>query len=348
MSEHGEPAGQLQLVGYEKVTDHGLALPIFGRSRGANVYYTARSSSPSDANGQIAGFDAYDPDKLVLLSLEQIRETSVGNPWLDIFLWKGVVYVGTAAEIWNALAEVRASITEKAPLSLLTLAEGVDRVPDIELVRKAFDWLARRHGVRKAFQWRSDTFLRGLALKGLRRQLGASARRTDIRRALQEKLRVHQDGNRIIVSVDPPLPPNPFRALDAFFIISSGLGLNPMLASESRESTTSRERIVGNRTSEDAMRIAALRVAGSRPNGKATTSELKNEVIQYLTLSQEDLLPSKTRPNEAMYQQIVGNIVSHRGSRNNIFVKGWALYTGDGIQITDAGRQYLRTLGVQS
>jgi len=35
--------GGLELVGYEKVTDHGLALPVFGLSRGANVYYTARS-----------------------------------------------------------------------------------------------------------------------------------------------------------------------------------------------------------------------------------------------------------------------------------------------------------------
>ena len=47
-----------------------------------------------------------------------------------------------------------------------------------------------------------------------------------------------------------------------------------------------------------------------------------------------------------MYQQIVGNIVSHKGSSNNIFAKGWAIYTGDGIQITDAGREYLRTLGL--
>ena len=86
-------------------------------------------------------------------------------------------------------------------------------------------------------------------------------------------------------------------------------------------------------------------VAASKPRGKATTTELKNEVDQYVTLTAEDRLPSKTRPNEAMYQQIVGNIVSHRGSRNNNFAKGWALYTGDGIEITDAGRQYLRTLG---
>ena len=96
------------------------------------------------------------------------------------------------------------------------------------------------------------------------------------------------------------------------------------------------------------MRIAALQVAASKSQGKATTTEIKNEINQYLSLTLQDLLPSKTRPNEAMYQQIVGNIVSHRASKNNIFAMGWETYTGDGIQITDAGRQYLRTLELQS
>jgi hypothetical protein len=92
------------------------------------------------------------------------------------------------------------------------------------------------------------------------------------------------------------------------------------------------------------MRIAALRVAATKPDGKAKTTELKSEVDQYVVLTPEDLLPSKIRSNEAMYQQIVVNIISHRGSKNSIFAKGWAIYTGDGIQITAAGRQHLRTL----
>jgi hypothetical protein len=81
--------GRLHLVGYEKLTEHGLALPVFGQPEGANVFYTARSTSPGEANGQIAGFDHYDPDVLVRLPLEQIRETAVGEPWLDVFLWEG-------------------------------------------------------------------------------------------------------------------------------------------------------------------------------------------------------------------------------------------------------------------
>jgi hypothetical protein len=79
--------------------------------------------------------------------------------------------------------------------------------------------------------------------------------------------------------------------------------------------------VVRRRTTENEMTIAALRVAASKPDGKATTTELKSEVDRYLVLTTEDRTPSKTRPNEAIYQQIIGNIVSHRGSKTNILQK---------------------------
>ena len=44
MNEHDACVDRLELVGYEKLTDQGFALPVFGRFQGANVYYTARSS----------------------------------------------------------------------------------------------------------------------------------------------------------------------------------------------------------------------------------------------------------------------------------------------------------------
>ncbi len=367
MSEHGEPVERLHLIGYEKLTDHGLALPIFGQSRGANVFYTARSTSPGEANGQIAGFDRYDPDGLVRLPLEQIRETGISEPWLDIFLWEGAVYVGTAPEIWNALAEVRESVAEHAPLSLLTLAEGVQRVPDIQLVHKAFSWLTSRYGTQKASEWRNDTYLREILLRGVRRQSGAFVYKPGMRRrGLGEELVIHQDGTNIIAYLGTPLSKEGMRIEDAFPRLREGMkitdlgvrsaeylihfisvvksfGFEPVLSGGRRG-----ERVVWKRTSENAMRIAALQVAASKPRGKATTTELKNEVHQYVALTPGDVSSSKTRRNEAMYQQIVGNIVSHRESKNNIFAKGWAIYTGDGIQITDAGRQHLRTLGLRS
>jgi hypothetical protein len=341
------------LVGYERLTDHGLALPVFGRSPGANVFYTARSSEPGGAGGHIASFDHYDPDALVSLPLEQIRETGVGEPWLDIFLWEGQAYVGTAPEIWHALAGVRERIAEHAPLSLLTLAEGVDPVPDLQLVQKAFSWLTTRYGRQKAEEWRSDIYLRGIVLKRVRRELGAYAEKADVRRALQEEIVVHGNRNKISVFIGSRFSFLDGTSLDAIAGVAASFGVKAEFTIQQAHVAASpnpmvrQDAVVRRRTSENEMRIAALLVAASKPSGKATTTELKNEVDRYVALTPEDRTPSKTRPNEAMYQQIIGNIVSHRGSKTNLFAKGWAIYTDDGIQITDAGHHHLRTLGLQ-
>ena len=93
------------------------------------------------------------------------------------------------------------------------------------------------------------------------------------------------------------------------------------------------------------MRIGALRIAASKPNGRATTTQLKEEMPEYVDLTVQDLASSKTRPNESRYHQIIGNIISHQNSSSNIFERGLAVYTGDGIQITDAGREFLRRRG---
>jgi hypothetical protein len=357
MNEDRDTRGRLHLLGYEKLTDHGLALPVFGRSTAANVLYTARSTSPGEANGQIAGFDHYDPESLVCLPVEQIREAGVGEPWLDIFLWEDVPYVGTAQEIWSALAEVRESVVEHAPLSLLIVAEAVEGIAAHRLARKAFSWLSRRYGRQKASEWRRDTYLRGIALKCLRSKSGSPGYSDKVRRALGEQVTIRQNGNTLHLSIGPAAKLIPAVSFDAFVSAAHSFGLRVIIVSPSTPASTMTltsesdpvsKGVIGNRTSENAMRIAALQVAASKPRGRATTTEIKNEVNQYLSLTAEDLVPSKTRRNEVMYQQIVGNIVSHRESKNSIFAKGWAIYTGDGIQITDAGRQHLKSLGLQS
>ena len=101
-----------------------------------------------------------------------------------------------------------------------------------------------------------------------------------------------------------------------------------------------------NRTPESEMRIGALEVARSKPNGIATTTELKEEIGKFVNLTPQDLVQSKTRRNEQMFQQIVGNIISHEKSQTNIFAGGLAVYTGDGIQITREGHEYLRKRGL--
>lgn len=99
-----------------------------------------------------------------------------------------------------------------------------------------------------------------------------------------------------------------------------------------------RNATAAGRTSESEIAIAALRVAAAHPSGEVPTSQLKKMIPKYVHLTAKDLEPSKTRPNEQMWQQIVGNIISHREEDDNIIGAGYAEYTGEGIRITDAGR----------
>ena len=102
------------------------------------------------------------------------------------------------------------------------------------------------------------------------------------------------------------------------------------------------------RTSESEFAIVALRIAADSPHGEITTTELKKIISNYVELTPGDLKQSETRPNEKMYQQIVGNIVSHWESGGNIIGKGYADYTGSGIHITEAGRAHLRSKGYEA
>ena len=52
------------------------------------------------------------------------------------------------------------------------------------------------------------------------------------------------------------------------------------------------------------------------------------------------LAPSKTRQNEPTYYKIIGDIVSHQTTKSNIVTKGLVIYTGQGIKITNAGREF--------
>lgn len=100
-----------------------------------------------------------------------------------------------------------------------------------------------------------------------------------------------------------------------------------------------------NRTPESEMRIAALLVARSKPNGFASTTEVKAEVGNYITITPQDRAISKTRSGEPLYYQIVGNVVCHQGSSRSPFSRGFAIRRNDGLEITQKGRDYLTSLG---
>jgi hypothetical protein len=101
-----------------------------------------------------------------------------------------------------------------------------------------------------------------------------------------------------------------------------------------------------NRTPESEMRVGALQVARSKRNGIAATTQLKREISRFVDPTLQGLIQSKVRRNEQMFQRIVGNIVAHEDFLTNIFARRLAVDTGDGIQITDAGRDYLTRRGL--
>jgi hypothetical protein len=79
---------------------------------------------------------------------------------------------------------------------------------------------------------------------------------------------------------------------------------------------------VRDRLREPEARILALRIAAGRPNREAETSYIKERVPDYITLTPEDVKPSGSRTREQMWQQIVGNVVSHKKESTSIFTKG--------------------------
>src|SRR3569833_486922 len=59
-----------------------------------------------------------------------------------------------------------------------------------------------------------------------------------------------------------------------------------------------------------------------KPSGQASILELVNEIPNRVTLSAEDLAPSPTRQNEAVWEQQVRNITSHKKTPGNAIYEG--------------------------
>ena len=99
---------------------------------------------------------------------------------------------------------------------------------------------------------------------------------------------------------------------------------------------------------EPEARVLAIWIASTFPNHQASIARIKKEVPNFRELSEADLKPSKTRPNECMWQQIIGNVVSHKGSGTSIFNRGWAVRIASrkSIRVTEKGLAHLKSLGL--
>ena len=96
-----------------------------------------------------------------------------------------------------------------------------------------------------------------------------------------------------------------------------------------------------NGTSERELAEAVLDILYDRLNGAASYRELYDEVPSRVSLMASDLEPSLTRENEAIWEQRLRNITSHKGSPNNFIALGYLRQIEDGLQITAEGRDYV-------
>jgi len=69
------------------------------------------------------------------------------------------------------------------------------------------------------------------------------------------------------------------------------------------------------------------------PGGRASVRELIAEIPNRITLSPEDLARSETRPNEAIWEQQVRNITSHKASPGNAIHDGKLVAISGGLAL---------------
>lgn len=160
---------EMLLIAYELLTDHGFALPLFAASASANSLHVATPSRSNDPTATIIAFELYESEMTILLDSSLRRAVSVGEDWLNVFLWEGSVHVGKRSELWSELASAHTEIGRLAPLTLLALADGGDRAVTVCCAVAAHDWLARTWGHERADKWRLHSWMRRLLTRNLRK-----------------------------------------------------------------------------------------------------------------------------------------------------------------------------------
>lgn len=101
-----------------------------------------------------------------------------------------------------------------------------------------------------------------------------------------------------------------------------------------------KRKIMRQRIQQGDIAVLALELAAARSDGTISTTALKNFLIDKFKPTEGDAIPT-AKGNVPLFDQIVGNLISNRSTQRSMFKMGYATYTGDGIKITAAGRQFL-------
>jgi hypothetical protein len=86
--------------------------------------------------------------------------------------------------------------------------------------------------------------------------------------------------------------------------------------------------------------VPTLRATANSPSGEISTTDLIEELEELFQPEGQDaeILEGS---HDSYFSQKVRNLISHRDTQTSMFERGYAEYTGDGIKITDAGRDFL-------
>lgn len=90
------------------------------------------------------------------------------------------------------------------------------------------------------------------------------------------------------------------------------------------------------RVTERELIVPSLEAAAATPNGRISTTELIGVLTDRFQPEGQDAEILGGR-NDTHFSQKVRNLVSHRQGLKSMFTLGYATYTEDGIEITDAG-----------
>lgn len=82
-----------------------------------------------------------------------------------------------------------------------------------------------------------------------------------------------------------------------------------------------------SRITESEIADAIIEYLTEKTSGRASIQELVREIPNRVNLSAEDLAPSPTRNNEAIWEQQVRNVTSHKKSPGNAIHGGRLIST---------------------
>jgi hypothetical protein len=203
----GEPLTALRLSGYVPLKAEGFALPCYSSGPLSNRWYCAVCTIDGDHRACIAGFEPFDAEGVVLLPTSQEHPVAAGDPWHDVVLWNGQVYVGTPHDLAEQLNTQISELAISAPLTLLDLlmASGAS---DLRARQKAaFEHVEKNWGADAAARWQSDMFARHQLMIEIRRIVAAAgaaaAHAADIARLLEVD---RTASGRLRVRLTGPLP----------------------------------------------------------------------------------------------------------------------------------------------